>query len=132
MSPATEAITMRLPVQTMLAATTIATNGSRRFQPVTATATTPTSTPADVQTSVSRWWALACSVTERCARAARSSTSATPRFTSDATTETARPSPTCSSARGCSRRSTAATAMLIAATTISVPSTPAEKYSAFP
>ena len=60
--PGTESRTMRPPVQTMLAATTSATIGSSRCQPVTATAPTPTSTPAEVQTSVSRWCALASSV----------------------------------------------------------------------
>ena len=123
---------MRLPVQTMLAATASATIGSSHNWPVTTTARTPTSTPADVQTSVSRWCALASSVAERWALAARRSTSATAKLINEASTETARPTPTCSSGRGCSRRSIAATAMLTAAIRINVPSTPAEKYSALP
>jgi len=49
---------------------------------------------------------------------------------SDATTDTIRPTPTCSSGFGVIRRSAAANAMLIAAIRISEPSTPLEKYSA--
>jgi len=52
--PATEFSTIRPPAMTMFAATASATIGSSRCQPVSATAPTPTSTPAEVQTSVSR------------------------------------------------------------------------------
>src|SRR5881227_2237586 len=46
----------------MLPATIKATSGSSGCQPVRATAPMPTSTPAEVQTSVRRWWASASSV----------------------------------------------------------------------
>ena len=76
--------TMRVPVQTMFAATSSATIGSRRSQPVAATAPTPTMTPADVQTSVNRCCAFASSVMEWCCFPARSRTRATARLMRDA------------------------------------------------
>ncbi len=45
---------MLTPVQTILPATSMATTGSSHCQPVRTTRITPTMTPADVQTSVSR------------------------------------------------------------------------------
>ncbi len=129
-SPRTDRRTMPKPVRTMFAATAIATIGSSRSQPVAATANTPTMTPTEVQTSVRRCWASASSVMEWYALPTRSRTSATARLTMDATTDTARPMPTCSMGLGAQRRLAAATAMLTAARRIRVPSTPLEKYSA--
>src|ERR1044071_6646738 len=55
----------------MWAATRSATAGSSHSQSVDATSTTPSTTPAEVQTSVIRWPASASSATERPARLAR-------------------------------------------------------------
>ena len=123
---------MPTPVQTMFAATSSATRGSRRCQPVSATAPTPRRTPTEVQTSVSRCCALASRVMELRLRPTCRSNKATPRFTNEARTETTKPRPICSSGLGVMRRTAAAYAMLTAATRISVPSTPLEKYSALP
>ena len=87
-------------------------------------------TPADVHTSVSRWCALAASVTDSKRRLARRSTRATTRFTSEAVTDTARPSSELLEGPRRQQRPTAAVAMLSAATRIRLPSTPLEKYSA--
>ena len=65
-----------------------------------ATAPTPSSTPADVHTSVIKWCASASSVVERYWRPAANSTRAVPRLMNEASTEIARPMPTCSRARG--------------------------------
>jgi hypothetical protein len=73
----------------------------------------------------------ASSVIERLRRPTRRNTSATVRFTNEATTEIARPRPTCSIGCGANRRGKAVAMMLSAATRISAPSTPLEKYSAF-
>ena len=64
-------------------------------------------------------------------RPARSRTTPTPRLISVAPAGTARPRPTLSIGCGSSSRPNAATPMVTAATRTSVPSTPAEKYSAF-
>ena len=53
---------MFTPVRRMLSATRMAMIGSSRCQPVIAAAATPTTTPAEVQTSLIRWWASASSV----------------------------------------------------------------------
>ena len=104
--------------------------GSSRSQPVTATSSTPTTTPAEVHTSVSRCLPSATRVIERCARPARMSTIATIPLSTEATTETPSPTPTFSSSCGCRKRSTDVHRMTIAATKIISPSTAAEKYSA--
>ena len=88
-SPSTDLRTMRTPDQTILPATMNATIGSSRSQPVSATAPTPTSTPADVHTSVIRCCALASRVMEWYCLLALNRTSATNRFTKEATIETA-------------------------------------------
>ncbi len=56
-----------------------------------ATAATPTMTPTEVQTSVSRWCALASSVTDPCRLPTRNKTSATTRLMTDAPTLTTSP-----------------------------------------
>src|SRR5271165_5309612 len=50
--PETERLTIPSPVQTMFAPTARATTGSRGCRPLIATAPTPTSTPAELHTSV--------------------------------------------------------------------------------
>ena len=50
--PSTDPQTTRAPSRMMLAATQIATTGSSQSQPVSWTRATPTTTPAEVQTSV--------------------------------------------------------------------------------
>ena len=115
----------------MLAATASAIAGSSHHHPVAATANTAITTPTDVHTSVIRWCASASSAIELYRRAAPSRSRATTRLTAVATTDTARPMPTCSSGRGTSSRSTAVHAMATAATRISAPSSALEKYSAF-
>ncbi len=57
------------PSRRMLSATAMATSGSSHSQPVTATSPMPTTTPAEVQTSVNRWRASASTAIERCRRA---------------------------------------------------------------
>ncbi len=116
----------------MFRATSSAISGSRMAQPVSITAPTPIVTPTEVHTSVIRWCESASSVIERYFLLALSSTRATPKFTAEASTEIARPTPTCSSGCGASRRGMAAQTMLAAASKISAPSTPLAKYSAFP
>ena len=108
----------------------MATIGSSRSQPVSATTPMPASTPAEVQTSVMRWWASASSAIEWCFFPARMSTRETTRLTIEAPVETSRPIPTCSRARGWRSRSTADQTMATAATRMSAPSTPLAKYSA--
>src|SRR5450759_705333 len=124
--------TSRNPVTRMFTPTIAATIGSSRCQPVRPTRSTPTMTPADVQTSVSRCLPSADSVTERWAVPARSSSMPAARFTPVARVEIPSPSPMLSSAAGCRKRSTALTRMTPAATKIISPSIPAEKYSALP
>src|SRR5664280_2128861 len=53
-SDVTDCDTSRNPVTRMFTATSAATTGSRRCQPVSPTSSTPTITPAEVQTSVNR------------------------------------------------------------------------------
>ncbi len=115
----------------MCAATASAIAGSSRSHPVAATAATPTTTPAEVQTSVIRCFASASSAIERCWRPARASTRATVKLIAEAATDTARPAPTCSSGRGASSRSIAVHPISTAASAISAPSKALEKYSAF-
>ena len=105
-------------------------SGSRRSQPVANTSATPTITPAEVQTSVSRCRPSASSVMLWCWRPARSSTSATARLIAVATVVSAKPANGVSSSRGAISRGMAAHTMPAAASTISAPSMPAEKYSA--
>ena len=115
----------------MLTATASAISGSSGSQPVIATAATPTITPAEVHTSVIRCRPSASTTIERARRPERTSSRPTDRLIADATAETAMPRPTSSIGCGSRSRATAVTAMPTAATRISAPSTPAEKYSAF-
>ena len=64
-------------VTTMLSPTMTATTGSRRCQPVSATSSSPTTTPTEVHTSVIRCLPSATSVMDRWRRPARMSTTAT-------------------------------------------------------
>ena len=123
---------MLTPVYTMFAATASATIGSSARHPVSATKPTPAMTPADVQTSVKRCFALASRDTDWWRRPARKMMSAAARLMTDAAIETAMPTPICSSARGWKSRSTAAIPMPTAAAKISEPSKKLEKYSALP
>ena len=77
----------------MFAATMSPIRGSSTSHPVSYTITTPSTTPAEVHTSVSRCCASALSVIERSLLPARKSTSATPPLTAAATSVTERPSP---------------------------------------
>ena len=131
-NPATDLDSRPAPVTTMLTPTSSATIGSNRTYPVTATRTTPTMTPTEVHTSVSRCLPSAVRARERYCRPARTSTTATAPLTTPAAADTTRPAPTSSKGRGCSKRSTAATMMATAATKIITASTDAERYSAFP
>ena len=96
----TDCDTSRNPVTRMFRPTIAATIGSSRCQPVSPTSSTPTMTPNDVQTSVSRCLPSAANVTERCLAPARSSSRPTDQFTMVARVEIANPSPTLSSALG--------------------------------
>jgi hypothetical protein len=116
------------PVQRICSATRIAMTGSITSQPVMVTSSSPTSTPAVVQTSVSRCLASASSVMDRCWRAARSITHAHPAFAIAASTESAATTPSCSSGCGAMSRGIAVQMMAPAATKISAPSMPPEKY----
>ncbi len=129
-SPSAERRISFPPVQVMFNATAMATIGSSRSQPVSATMPMPTRTPADVQTSVMRWCASASSAMEWCFFPARISTRETTRLTSEAPVETRRPIPACSMARGWRSRSTADQTMATDATRMRAPSTPLAKYSA--
>ena len=66
---ATELRSNLAPVRRMFAATARATIGSRRSNPVIATSATPTMTPTDVHTSVSRCLPSASSVIDRAGQA---------------------------------------------------------------
>ena len=68
--------------------------GSSQSQPVSGTSSTPTITPAEVQTSVIRCRASASMTMERSRRAPRSIHNATPRLMAVATAEIAAPSGT--------------------------------------
>ncbi len=129
-SPSAERRTSCAPAQVMFTATAMATMGSSRSQPVRATTPMPASTPAEVQTSVMRWWASASSAMEWCLRPARYRTLATPKLMREAPVETSRPMPIFSMGAGWSSRSTADQAIATAATMMSPPSTPLAKYSA--
>ena len=108
----------------------MATIGSSRCQPVATAAPTPAMTPREVHTSAMRCWASASSVMDSCRFPARSRTRATPRLTAAASPLIARPSAGSWIGCGSMKRRTAATTMPTAATTISSPSKPLEKYSA--
>ena len=129
-SPCTERRTSFKPSQTMFSATAMASTGSSQSQPVTPTSTRPSTTPAEVQTSVSRCRASASSVIERCMREARSITQASMPLSADDSTESPRPQPSCSRGCGSARRGSADQMMAAAAPKIRMPSKPAEKYSA--
>ncbi len=113
-------------------ATAMATIASSGSHPVTATSSTPTTTPTDVHTSVMRCLPSATRVAERCSRPTRMSSRPTAPLTAVATSEIARPMPTLSSSWGWISRWIAVTRMTAAATKIMRPSIAAEKYSAFP
>ena len=114
----------------MLAATAMATTGSSQSQPVAPTASRPSTTPTEVQTSVNRWRASPSSAIERCSRALRSMAQASAPFIAELTRLRPRPQPRLSSGCGAQKRCTAAAMMASAATRISTPSKPLEKYSA--
>ncbi len=86
--------------------------------------------PADVQTSVRRCFASASIVMLSCARAAFSITRAAPKFVAPAMNAMASPGPRFAIGCGSTRRRIAEAMIAIAATRISAPSTPLEKYSA--
>ena len=94
-SPSTDSRTIRPPVQTMLPATSECDDRIETLPPGQRDRSDAATTPADVHTSVSRWWALAASVTDSNRRLAASITRATTRLTSEAVTDTARPTPSC-------------------------------------
>ncbi|MCY1382596.1 hypothetical protein D9M69_706320 [compost metagenome] len=114
----------------MFSATPIATTGSSQSQPVKCTSAMPTTTPAEVQTSVIRCLASASSAMDRCCFAARNITQASSPLSAELATDSARPQPTCSMGCGSSNRCTAVQTMPSAATMIRMPSKPDEKYSA--
>lgn len=114
----------------MFSATPMATSGSSHSQPVTPTSNRPATTPAEVQTSVSRCLASASSAIERCMREARSITQASTPLSTELATDSARPQPTCSSGCGFQKRGNAVQMMAAAAPMIRMPSKPDEKYSA--
>jgi hypothetical protein len=108
----------------------MAISGSSVSQPVMKTSATPAITAAEVQTSVSKCRPSASSVMLSCSRPTRSSIIATPKLMAEATTVSARPASGMSSSRGAISRGMAVQTMPAAASTISAPSMPAEKYSA--
>ncbi len=118
------------PSLTMLSATAMATKGSSHSQPVKCTSPIPNTTPADVQTSVSKWRASPSSAIERCTLAERNMTQASNPLSTELATDSAKPSPTCSSGCGENKRCPADQKMPSAATRIRMPSKPEEKYSA--
>ena len=118
------------PSRRMFSATAIATAGSSHCQSVRVTRDKPTTTPAEVHTSVIRWRASPSSAMERCRRADCSIAHASAPLRTELSTESVRPQPSCSSGCGTSSRCTAAQMMPSAATMISRPSKPEEKYSA--
>src|SRR5699024_8511220 len=91
---------------------------------------TPTTTPTEVMTSVSRCLPSALSVGERCRIPARTSRAPTTPLRTAATTEIAMPSPGDSSGAGLVSRATPGERMTAAARKIIAPSTTAEKYAA--
>src|SRR6478735_9157482 len=90
----------------------------------------PTTTAAEVQTSVTRWRASDSSAIERCTRAALNITKASQPLKAELMIDNPSPQPSCSSGCGESSRSTATQMMAIAAPMIRIPSNPDEKYSA--
>ena len=108
----------------------MATTGSSQSQPVKYTSAMPTTTPAEVQTSVTRCFASASSAMERCSFAARNITQASRPLSAELATDSARPQPTCSIGCGSNSRCPAAQMIPAAAAMISAPSKPDEKYSA--
>ena len=91
----------------MFAPTTSATIGSRGCQPVSHTSAMPTMTPTVVQTSVSKWCPSASRAVERYFLPARMSATPTAPLRMVATTENARPMPSCSTGTGWISLSTA-------------------------
>src|SRR5918995_1464559 len=120
----------RAPVHRMFAATRSAIRGSSTSHPVSWAVRTPSTTPIEVQTSVSRCCASARSVMERNLLPARRITSATPPLIAAATSVTASPSPTFCKGCGSMSRSQAVTPIQAAAIKMSALSRPLEKYSA--
>src|SRR2546427_668428 len=118
------------PCTQMLSATPMATAASSHSQPVSDAPIRPMTTPAEVQTSVSRWRASPSSAMERCWRAERSMATASRPLRAELTTDSARPQPSCSSGCGFHSRASAAQAMARLAPMTRMPSKPAEKYSA--
>ena len=108
----------------------MATTPSSQSQPVAFTASRPTTTPSEVQTSVYRWRASASSAIEWTSRAFFSIDQASTPFMAELSTASTMPRPTASMGWGCSRRCTAAQMMPSAAAKISTPSKPLLKYSA--
>ena len=128
--PSVEAQTSSTPSRAMLIASRIAITGSSQSQPVACTASRPTITPAEVQTSVIRWRASPSSAIERCSRALRSMAQASAPLSTELSTDSVIPNPKASRGCGSPKRCTAAQMMASAATRISTPSKPLEKYSA--
>src|SRR5215204_3906743 len=114
----------------MFAATRRPMMGSSTSHPVSRTMTTPSTTPSEVHTSVSRCCASARSVIERSLLPARNSTTATPPLSAVAASVTERPSLTFWSGCGSSSRSHAVIPIQTAAMIIRALSNPLEKYSA--
>ncbi len=94
------------------------------------TTASPARIPTDVQTSVIRCFASASIVILSCVRATFIITRAVTKFIAPATMATRMPGPRRSSGTGSISRCTAETTIATAATMISAPSTPLEKYSA--
>ena len=128
--PSTERHDKCAPSRRMFSATKMARTGSSHNAPVACTSSRPTTTPADVHTSVMRCRASASSTMEWCSRAATSMRHASiPLSTELATASTM---PQLSRCKGCGsmNRCAAAQMMPTAAPTMSRPSKPLEKYSA--
>ena len=119
----------------MFSATRIASSGSSHACPVRRAASTPSSTPTLVTTSLKMCRPSASSAGERSARPCRSSTDAHTAFSRPAprfTPSPASPSPACSGkVAGFSSAGSASRTIAAAASTISTPSATALKYSAF-
>ena len=130
-SPETERRIRPTPVQMMYAATASATSGSSSSHPVANTSATPEITPIEVHTSVMRCLPSASSVMLWWRRPARCSTSAVARLIAVAAALIPRPRTAVSSGCGWRSRGIAVAKIPPAASTISAPSMPAEKYSAF-
>ncbi len=116
--------TMWMPTATAI------TGSSQPHAGCTITTRRPPITPAEVHTSVIRWCASASIVMLSCWCATRSITRAVAKFIAPASTATTMPGPRCSSGWGDMKRCAADQMIDAAATRISVPSTPLEKYSA--